>query len=491
MTLQAAVETRFCVVRDGDDPYWLKDGRSGERFVWVGDVPEVVVVRAAGESPRRVFDGFLQDFEAGARVRLREALKAADAERILGCFVDEGPVFDGVGHWAPRQTYTLLEEALDRAPGDAAREAAVDFLRRSYPSFEWFAGAWGVDIYGDFEKLQGRELAACYNVETQTKRGRFASLLAEAYLGGLARALRAEAPTVLNLGVRFAQEAPLAVLEACGRLCDVVSMSSADADALGRAWLAGGKPILVVGANTESGREALAHPMVVGVEGAAMAASQAHEIHAEGGRGYPTTLIEREAVTFVVGPMGDKALQVDLLGEETTFEPQVWTDGGASVAMRRDEDALMLDYDTGSGKGWRVLFGGPKSLARSNGPTGATDLHGYTRLLVDAELPEGTEFKMYLYEGGADEAGKDDYDLRGGDEAHAFETNVMVAKSGRRRYTHGMGDLFLQTKEGWQHGNQKGSGRVHLECVKGLCIAMVGGQGKGTMILRGLKVYRG
>src|SRR5690606_8274291 len=112
-------------------------------------------VLAAGRAQRRALLRHGRTAHAGGARGRRRRAALRDAGDVVGVFVDDAPDFHGNGHWASRVTYTLLEEALDRPADDAAHQAAVAFLRRNYASFEWFAGAWGLDIYGKFETLSG------------------------------------------------------------------------------------------------------------------------------------------------------------------------------------------------------------------------------------------------------------------------------------------------------------------------------------------------
>jgi hypothetical protein len=497
MTSQTAVATDFRIAREPDGPFAFEDTRTGERFVSRGQVA-TLAVQVAGTHPRRVFDALAPGFEDAVRARLREALELQSAnQRVLGVFLDDAPSFRGQGHWASHHTYTLLEEALDRPEGDPAREAALSFLKRRFPSYEWFAGAWGLDIAGRFETLTGRHLATGYNIETQSTRARFEEDLADAYFGALARALRSEAPASLNLGVRFAEEPPVPVLKACGKHCDVISFGIALGDAaLARAWMTGGKPILITalpGDAPQSAADLLRHPMVIGVHesGGAQTAMDACTAEREV-LPFPTTCTPLDAVFFVPGPIADKALQVDLIAEEPALDPVITLLGaGASALLEREEAGAVLRGDTGTAGGFHVLFAGPRRLHISNAPEGATDLNGYTRLLLDAEIPEGIEFKLYIYEGGVDFATSDEFDTRGGDEGQAFETNVFIARAGRRRYTYRIDRLIPQTHGEARHGNQSGSGAIHLESARGVCVALKGGQGAVTIRLHGLKLYRG
>ncbi len=491
MSSQTTVETEFRIVREPDGPFSFEDTRTGGRFVSRGQVP-ALAINASGTGQRRVFEALAPGFEAAVRARIREDLSRLPAnQRVLGVFLDDAPSFHGHGHWASRHAYTLLEEAIDRPDGDPAREAALSFLRRRFPSYEWFAGAWGLDIAGQFETLAGRQLATGYNIETQATRSRFEEQIADAYFAALSRALRAECPGRLNLGVRFGDEPPVAVLGACGRFCDAISFRESPGEAaLARAWLAGGKPVIIAEGGDES---LLRQPFVIGVHESGEArptmesCSANREVVA-----FPATRTIPDAVFFVPGPIADKPLQIDLLAEEPAIAPVITLlGGGATALLGRDEAGTFLRGNTGTARGFHVLFAGPRHLRISNAPDGATDLNGYTRLLLDAEIPEGIEFKLYVYEAGVDVAGSDSFDTRGGDEGQAFETNVFIARAGRRRYTYRIDRLIPQTHGPSRHGNPSGSGTIHLESARGVCLALAGGQGEVAIRLNGLKLYRG
>src|SRR5690606_15989625 len=287
---------------------------------------------------------------------------------------------------------------------------------------------------------------------------------------------------------------PTAALRACGRFGDVVSLhvASVEDEDLDRAWVITNKPLLVIANGDEAELKAIARrPMVVGIIAGDADADALTRAHEEAAGSLPQEYREPDAITFTVGPMGEKALQVDLLAEEGTLPPEITLHGGASASLFPEEEGWKLEYDTGDERGLLMMLSGPSYLAIANAPEGATDLNGYNRIVMDAELPAGLEFKFVVHEAGVSDATDQLFDTRGGDEGQAFESALFVASNGRRRYTYDLARMIPQRKSGWEHGSRYGSRRLHLQSVRGIGIAITGGQGSGSALLRGFKVFRG
>lgn len=328
-----------------------------------------------GSSATRVLHSFSPEFAATvAAAAAAAAPRLADA---VGVLLDARPNFHGAGSWAPRQTWTLLEMALEAPAASPARQAAVRFLQKRYPTYEWFAGAWEIDIAGSWQTLTGIELQTGYNVETQAARARFTEVVAERYMATLASAVRAAAPGKLILGLGLAGDAPTGAITACAKFGDAVTLVDASHADIDHAATLVSKPILVP--------DGSGWRVATGAVG-------------------PATALDT-ALQFVPGSLGEKPALLDLLGEGAAA-PSIQRADDTRAVFSRERDRHSLVFDSGTGDGFAIVFATPASAT------------GYNALLIDAEMRAGLEFKIAL----ATAAG-------------TFTSHVQVGRAGgRHRY---------------------------------------------------------
>jgi agarase len=212
------------------------------------------VLYVAGFAQDRPLAALRPGFDEAVRRATAEALADyPDRSKLLGVFLDNEAAWFGKNGWARVANDTLLEAAFDLPPGDAARGAAVELLQRKYATPADLAKAWNVAIAPDatWNSLRGDALRAATNPAAGADRAAFTGLAAERFFDVATREVRALAPGVLILGVRFAGDAPDEVIRACGLTCDVMSLNhysrkgAADPALLARFWLEGKKPIMI------------------------------------------------------------------------------------------------------------------------------------------------------------------------------------------------------------------------------------------------------
>ncbi len=211
-----------------------------------------ICLYVAGYAQERCLDGLRPGFEQRVREQADLMLRRyPHRETVLGVFLDNEMPWYGHGHWGEIPNYTLLETALSLPGDDAARQAALDFLKKRYPTLEAFCEAWGRPV-SSWEQVTVDFARSCMSEQAMGDRQAFIALAAEAFYRTASRTVREMMPGVLILGTRFAGSAPRPVIEACGRYCDVISFNqyraepAADSELLTRLWIWGGqKPLMV------------------------------------------------------------------------------------------------------------------------------------------------------------------------------------------------------------------------------------------------------
>ncbi len=213
---------------------------------------ETVILYAAGWGQDRILDSLRPGFEQRVNKRVSEELSRwPDRSKVLGYFIDNEAAWFGRLPWVYEPTYTLLESALSRPADDTARHAAIDFLKERYDDdVTSFSHAWQLDPITSWDQITDAMLESV-NTETANKdREAFIRHTAELYFKTTTTVIHELAPDALILGVRFANDAPDAVIEVCGKYCDVMSVNhyphrpEVDKSKLARFWLLGGKPIM-------------------------------------------------------------------------------------------------------------------------------------------------------------------------------------------------------------------------------------------------------
>lgn len=220
----------------------------------------------------------------------------------------------------------------------------------------------------------------------------------------------------------------------------------------------------------------------------AMAETNGHaeNIHRNSSVIAPQKVPERPAVVFSPGQHPERPPSIDLIAEEAISSPELFHAPDASLTTTSNDGMLKIDYNAGSQWGCGILFYGPKSLAVGRGPEQATDLDGYSLLVLDAEIPEGLSIEIIVDEAGADEKAMPSYNIAAGDDGESFIFNTIEGSG--RRSTFKLNFKDLQPRITW--GNQKGFRRVDMHAMKGIGLYIRAGYGEGTIKLYSLKLVR-
>lgn len=195
--------------------------------------------RIATEANRFLADPFDPAFSVAAIESLTAAAKGhSDDPWLVGYFVDNELAWGLGTRSEPALQYVLVYKVLSEAGSPSpARRAFVDVLRKRYSTAGKFTDAWGIPP-ASWDELESRAI----HLPTQPSQAarddlsRLLTVFAEKYFTVVRDALRSADPHHLYLGVRFAgtRRAPFEVVQACAKLCDVVSfniyMSSVDSD---------------------------------------------------------------------------------------------------------------------------------------------------------------------------------------------------------------------------------------------------------------------
>jgi len=210
------------------------------------------------------------------------------------------------------------------------------------------------------------------------------------------------------------------------------------------------------------------------------------DIHRRSKRSIPTLLPKARAVVFEPGQHPERPPYINLIAEEPILTPELFHADDASISFERDGLAAIVKYDTGELWGCGLLFHGPKRLATGKGPEHATDLDGYSVVVIEAEIPQDLSFELFVDEAGVAPADAEIYNTDGGDDGESFAFTPTLGKGRRFEYRFELKDLLGRTT----HGNQKGLRRVDMRSMKGFAMYFHGRQGGGTIRIRSFKLTR-
>ncbi len=514
------------------------------------------VLYLVGHEPTRCLSPLLPDFESTILANLRIARDKIKHRRgILGVFLDNEMPWYGKSGWDDIPTYTLLEQAFELPASDIRRIKALEFLKARHETPAALSAAY-LRTVERFEDISAPYLMGCSSPAVMADREAFTATLAERFYETTTRIVRAEMPGILILGTRIPGNAPDAVIRACGKYCDVMSLNQyifgnrADVNTLTRFWVLGGKPIMHTefswrarqntsgnpnsrGAGaileTQADRAASYAALVTDIatvpyviashwfefsdqssqgrfDGedsnygivdihnnpytellAAMksANAQVHALHASTTRAMPTELPKRKAVTYTPGQHPGRAPTLDLLGEWTQ-QPELWGAPDATMSWTRTEPGILLTYDAGSQYGAGINLFGPKASALDRGPAFATDLDGYSTIVLEALIPKGLQVNIVLAEAGAAPPSTPTFDTTAGDDAEAYVSIPLFGTGAVETYRLPIVGLLRQPF----FGSQSGGFRIDMQAVRNLGIQLSGEPRRGQAHIRSFRLER-
>lgn len=262
------------------------------------------------------------DFEEFVRANVKAAVaKIPAGAHLLGVFLDNEMPWYGKSGWDDLPNYTLLEQAFELPASDARRKAALEFLIARHPDAAAFAAAYERPLSG-WEQLSADYLTRCVSPAAAADREAFTALLADRFYEVTTRIVRAEMPGVLILGTRIPGNAPDAVIRACGRHCDVMSLNQylaaprTDEYTLTRFRVLGGRPIMHTEFSWRARQNASGNPNSRG-------AGTVVDTQADRAAAYRSLIADMATVPYVIGShwfeFADQSPQGRFDGEDSNY----------------------------------------------------------------------------------------------------------------------------------------------------------------------------
>lgn len=224
-------------------------------------------------------------------------------------------------------------------------------------------------------------------------------------------------------------------------------------------------------------------PYDVLIEAMQSANSRADEVHRSSNRSLPTALPPTPKVTVEPGQFPDRPAAIDLLAQAPVAPHSVFAAPDATIELRREGTTLVLNMETGSEWGCGISIHGPRSSAVTSQNGLATDLDGYTRIVVEGEFPLHQEFQLIVDEAGVDAPGAPSFAAGGSDDGESFAFESVSVTGETQSFEFHLEDLQRRTV--W--GNQAGNRRVDLNSLKGVAISFPGGTGTSTVKIKSVR----
>lgn len=208
------------------------------------------------------------------------------------------------------------------------------------------------------------------------------------------------------------------------------------------------------------------------------------QIHAASTLALPASIPEPPSVIFEPGQRPERPPSVDLLSTPAAHDPDLWHAEGASITMAPGADGPELGINTGEGSwGCGVSIYGPREWTTGTGT--ATDLDGYTSIVLDATVPADISFRIYLEEASVGPPGQ--LTPPGAiDDGESFTSDFLFGTGTRTTYAVPIGEM----EHRGDYGNQSGGRRIDMRSMKGLALYFPNGQGAGTVRLHSLRLER-
>ncbi|HIE10592.1 MAG TPA: hypothetical protein EYP62_03180, partial [Kiritimatiellae bacterium] len=189
-----------------------------------------VVIALQGPDPReRLVDVFSKQYcDTVMRIARAEVPRHATNAMLVGYYVNNELPWYGERAWPTNPRDGLLVRYLRLGSGAAGKQRAVKFLRDFYGSFEAFRRHFHTSAE-NFDDLFRVRDALPHSPRFRDAEREWCGVVADRYYSICREAIRKFDRHHLILGSRFARRAPLPVIRACARYCDVVSLNYYDA----------------------------------------------------------------------------------------------------------------------------------------------------------------------------------------------------------------------------------------------------------------------
>jgi hypothetical protein len=210
------------------------------------------------------------------------------------------------------------------------------------------------------------------------------------------------------------------------------------------------------------------------------------KLHAASKRTAPEALPKPKAVIFESGQYPGRPAAVNLINTIAVKDPELYQAPDAKIGLKKEDDTLVISFDTGNDWGCGVLFFGPKDFKNSSRPGFSTDMGGYSAIELDAIVAKDIVFDVFFDEAGINSPDAAAYDTSGGDDGESFMIPTIQGQGERFLYRFELKNL--QPRTSW--GNQRGLRRVDITSIKGVSLFFHGGQGKDQIQVFSLKCVR-
>jgi hypothetical protein len=199
----------------------------------------------------------------------------------------------------------------------------------------------------------------------------------------------------------------------------------------------------------------------------------------------PSELPKIKPVTFAPGQHPERAPTLNLLSE-WTHDPEIWGAPDAKLAWKRDGTNLVLTYDAGAEYGAGINIFGPKSSALSRGPADATDLDGYSTIVIESTAPKGIQINLVIAEAGAASSSSAKFDTSAGDDGEGYVSPPIYGTGELQTARIPIAD-FLKQKF---FGNQHGGSRIDMQAIRVTGIQVSGAPRRGDVVVRSYRLEK-
>jgi hypothetical protein len=199
----------------------------------------------------------------------------------------------------------------------------------------------------------------------------------------------------------------------------------------------------------------------------------------------PTEMPAPRKVRYSPGQHPERPATLDLLASPIR-PPETWNAPDARVGVIPEGKTLVLDYDTGKQWGGGLNLFGPASNRVARGPAEATDLDGYTEIVVEYEAPKGLQMTITLHEASAGAPGQAKYDTGAGDDGESYSSDSFYATG--ERTTKRLPIADLRAEQNW--GNQQGQRRIDMNAIKTIGIQFQGAPQHGQVRVLAFRLER-
>lgn len=205
----------FNVVAGWSDKRLYAQGMPHTRVAWLG-----------GWGTAALLDVFSDEYQQRFNESVaREMAPHAKEPGLIGWYANNEMAWYGDFGWPTDADHALLYKYCSLPSNAPGKQALISFLRtRAGTNLATFNATWAPSV------RSFADLGACTTLQSRTVAAKiqvldWAGVVAERYCAMARAAIDRTSPGTLFLGVRFAGGAPRAVLEACGRYADVVSLN--------------------------------------------------------------------------------------------------------------------------------------------------------------------------------------------------------------------------------------------------------------------------